>query len=228
MNMRTGFTRTALASMGTLVFTLLLVSACCDGGSISLGRISAFLSGVFEVTFELEIDGSFTSNYDGDPGGWAQIPALDDTRIETDLSATTFSESLVKYDVDLDVIDEPLKILLVQDTSEVFFIQWSGDAYTADKGVCYLGWHEFGAVKIAASHCDDDVGVMYCRMNQGSDGPATCIGCYADEPCVPCDMKESLGKCLPSSSSGSSVDLDVDIDIDIDIDMDVDLDPELG
>ncbi len=233
MNMSTGFTRTALVSMGALVFTLLLAAACCTNGDLRLGRISAFLSGVFEVAFELEIDGYISFDFDDDLGDWAQIPAFDDARIETDLSAAAFSRNnLVKYDVDWDAFDEPLELLLAQDIgsgiSDLLLVQWRGDAYTADKGVCYLGWTEHGEVKLAASHCDDDIGIMYCRMNQWSDGPAVCESCYTGQSCTLCDMKESLGKCLPDDSPGSSVDLDVDIDIDIDIDMDVDLDLEFG
>ncbi len=190
------------------------------------------MSGVFEVAFELHIDSYVSFDFDGDTGGWAQIPALDDARIATDLSAAEFSRSLVGYDVDFDAVDESVKLLLAQDvgsgTPDLLLIHWDGDAYTADKGVCYLGWTEQGRVKIAASHCNDDVGVMYCRMNQGSDGPVICERCYTGEACQICDMNSSLGKCLPSSSSESSVDLDVDIDIDIDIDMDVDLDLEFG
>ncbi len=218
--------------MGTLVFALLLASACCDSGSLRLGRISAFLSGVFEVAFELEIDGYVSFSFDGDTGDWAQIPEFDDTRIVIDLSAAAFSRRQVAYDVDWDAIDESLGLLLAQDIgpsiSDLLFIRWRGDSYTADKGVCYLGWTEHGEVKIAASRCNDDIGVMYCRMNQWSDGPAICESCYTGQSCELCDMEESLGKCLPHDSSGSSVDLDVDVDIDIDIDMDVDLDLEFG
>ncbi len=218
--------------MGTLVFALLLASACCKEGSLRLGRISGFLSGVFEVAFELDIDGYASFSFDGDTGGWARIPAFDDERIVTDLSAAAFSGNQVEHDVDWDASDETLYLVLAQEIGlsipDILFVRWKGDSYTADKGVCYLGWTEHGEVKIAASRCDDDIGVMYCRMNQWSDGPAVCESCYTGQSCELCDMTESLGDCLPDDSSGSSVDIDVDIDIDIDIDMDVDLDPELG
>ena len=222
------FTKTALVSIGTLVFSLLLVSACCDKGSLRLRRISAFLSGVFEVAFELEIDGYASFDFDGDAGDWARIPAFDGARIATDLSAAAFSRQQAGYDVDWDAVDETIRLVLAEnadpDIPDLLLIQWGGDAYTADKGVCYLGWTEQGQVKIAASHCDDDIGVMYCRMSQGSDGPAICEGCYTGQACQLCDMKKSLNDCLPSSSDGSSVDVDVDIDIDIDMDIDLDLD----
>ena len=173
------FTKTALVSIGTLVFSLLLVSACCDKGSLRLRRISAFLSGVFEVAFELEIDGYASFDFDGDAGDWARIPAFDGARIATDLSAAAFSRQQAGYDVDWDAVDETIRLVLAEnadpDIPDLLLIQWGGDAYTADKGVCYLGWTEQGQVKIAASHCDDDIGVMYCRMSGSTAGVAPII-----------------------------------------------------
>jgi len=212
----------------TALLAAVALSACCASGSIGLGRIADFLSGVLEVSLETSSSGYVTYALSGSLGGWADIPSLDEARLELDLSAATWADRFVDYDVDYDAVDEALRLLRAETGAaaggELVFVSWSGDAYTADKGVCYLGWVGEDETVIAASYCGETTGAMYCSMNRGAQGKAECESCDETGDCAACDLTKSLEACLPPEESGASLDIDVDIDIDIDIDMDIDMD----
>jgi hypothetical protein len=210
--------------------TSLVVSACCDHVSIELGRLRGFLSGVFELSVEIQIDGFISSEFSGDVsllGEWAFIPSFDGAEVEADVSGAAFTRAIIEYDVDKDAAKERISVLRAEGgalTLPLDFFIWNGDAWTADKDVCYLGWAEGGEVKIAASYCGETTGVMYCFMPGASEANVLCEACDTDGYCEQCSPKGSLDKCLPNKADGSgSIDLDIDIDIDIDLDMDVDL-----
>jgi hypothetical protein len=219
--------RAALCSVLLALAALLLVSACCDL-SFKLGRVKAFLSGVFELAVEGEISGWAQVEFSGDFGAFAYLPAFDDDAIETDVSTAEFSLAHVDYDVDYDASDEYISGLRAEGAgSPVVFVFWRGDKYTVDKGVCYLGWFEGGDARLAANHCGQDNGAMYCTMPVTNEDATYCERCSGGGACESCDMGQSLSKCLPDKEEGGGADLDIDIDIDIDIDLDLDveLDP---
>jgi hypothetical protein len=203
----------------------LVVWACCNSSSIKLGRMADFLAGVFEVSFEVEVDASFSTSFDGDLAGWADIPSFDEGRVIVDLSAASFTRGQLAYDLDWDVVDEQLELRLARDGLEdVLFIAWRGDQYTSDNKVCYLGWSEAGEATVAAAVCGEQTGAMYCTMPRGGDdGEMHCEACDESGHCLTCDPDGTVKECLPDKASGGSVDLDVDIDVDVDIDADVDL-----
>jgi hypothetical protein len=211
----------------------LVISACCGHISIKLGRLEGFLSGVFELSLEIQIDGFISSEFSGDLsllGEWAWIPSFDGAEVETDVTGAVFTRAIIEYDVDKDASKERISVLRAEGGSvggaPLDFFIWNGDAWTADKDVCYLGWYEGNEAKIAASYCGETTGVMICYMSGTSTTTVFCDACDTDGFCEPCSLKESLDKCLPNKADGGgSIDLDIDIDIDIDLDMDVDLEP---
>lgn len=209
------------------LLAVLLVSACCDNLWIKLGRVKLYLSGVFELAVEGEISGWAEVEFSGDFGAFANLPAFDETEIETDISAAVFSLAHVEYDADYDAADERISGLRAEGLgAPVVFVTWRGDKYTVDKGVCYLGWVEGGEIKLAANHCGQDNGAMYCYQPGASEELTYCERCTAGGVCESCDMGARLKKCLPAEEKGASADLDIDIDIDIDIDLDLDVDLE--
>lgn len=225
-----GAQRSRLAGSWPVAAVALLVTACCISGSIKIGRVSGFMSGVMEVSIGFDAAGSYGTILPGGVGGWADLESFDEARITTDLSAAAFSYKVgEEYDVDLDASAEELIFLRAETSAavggEMVFVAWEGDKWTVDKGVCYLGWMEEGDVKIAASYCGVDLGTMYCTAHQSNDPRPLCETCSADGMCSDCDMGKSLDKCLPPKSVGGSVDLDIDIDMDIDIDVAADDEP---
>jgi hypothetical protein len=208
----------------------LLLSSCCVSGSIGLGRVSGFMEGVLEISADLNLEGFVDHDFAGGAGVWADVGSFDQTRVETDLSAAVFTQANIVHDVDDDVFEERISLLRAVTSAavggEVLFVSWTGDEYTVDKGVCYLGWLEGSEVKLAASYCEVNLGTMYCTANQSSDPRPSCETCDSDGMCIACDMGKSLDACLPPKSIGGSVDLDIDIDIDIDIDVATDDEPQ--
>ena len=163
--------------------------------------------------------------FDGDFASWAEIPAFPVDEIETDLESAAYMGNVApfRFDMDYDAADEGVSLLVALDAALrplVVFASWRGDKYTADKGVCYLGWVEGGTARLAATWCGKGAGVMYCAMPASGEGAPTCELCdSADGACAACSMGGRLDSCLPKESIAGSVDLDVDIDFDLDGDL---------
>lgn len=206
---------------------LLLAWGCCAGVSLKLGRVGDFLSGVVEISGSVSVDAMVSSSFDGDFAGWADIPAFSAEEFDIDLSGAVYFEASHSFDVDYDAAAEDLRLLAADDPDVLgepaIFAAWAGDKYTADAGVCYVGWVGATEVHLAASWCGDDGGVMLCDMPSGAAAGPTCRQCLGGSSCTDCDMGGDMEDCLPPAPSSGSVDLDVDVDIDIDIDIDVDL-----
>jgi hypothetical protein len=203
---------------------------CCDGLSIRLSRVADFLSGVVSVSGEVSAEfsssdpGLATASFDGDFASFADIPAFPADQIETDLSAAAYLGRHAARDVDCDAAEEDMTVLyadVASPAADVVFASWSGDAYTADKGVCYLGWVEGGEARLAASWCGDDSGLMYCSMPTAAAVAApTCELCDSESgACAACDMGGRLFSCLPPKSVSGGIDIDIDIDFDHDGDL---------
>jgi hypothetical protein len=215
--------KTAFRAAVLAAAVLLLAWGCCGNPSIKIGRIADFLNGVISISIELSLSTFATMTFDGDFGAWAAIPEFSTDEITADLSAAAFFHSKMSFDVDYDAADEGIELLGADDAAlsrPLFFASWRGDKYTADSGVCYLGWVDEDEVRLAASWCGEDEGVMYCSMHASGYGVLSCELCEAGSACVTCDMGGELNACLPTKISGS-IDIDVDIDIDIDVDVDV-------
>lgn len=209
----------AIRATVLLAAALLLAWGCCDGLRVKLSRVGDFLQGIIDLSGSVSIEGS--SSFGGDFAAWADIPAFDEGEIEFDLTGAVYFEGSDELDVDYDAADEELALLRAD--GAVIFAAWRGDKYTADKGVCWLGWVEGGEAKLAAAWCGDDAGVMYCGMPTSGQGEPTCDLCESSSgACAACDMDARLSACLPPKPTSGSVDVDVDIDIDIDVDMDLD------
>jgi hypothetical protein len=223
--------RRALALLAVLLAGALTAAACCIDGELKLGRVKAFLTGVFELTIDVEIDGYTTFAFSGEVGDWADIPAFDMAALDVDISGASFYRAFYDYDVDLDAADEAIVALRAENagatgSATVELFTWEGDKYTLDKKVCYVGWSEGGDVYLSAAYCGADTGAMYCRAPGANEDLASCERCDASGSCDPCNMKSDLKECLPAKSSSAGVDLDIDIDVDIDLDVDHDEDAD--
>jgi hypothetical protein len=205
-----------------LAAALFLAWGCCVGATIKLSRVADFLSGVIEISGSASVEVS--SSFDGDFAGWADIPAFSEDELDVDLSGAAYYEGSESFDVDYDAANEQVALLRAvapaAPGAPMIFAAWSGDKYTIDGGVCYVGWVGDAEAHLAASWCGDGGGVMVCSMPIASS-TASCDLCEGSSPCTPCDPGGRLEDCLPAEPTGGSVDLDVDIDIDIDIDIDV-------
>ncbi|MFO8073163.1 MAG: hypothetical protein R6V85_14925 [Polyangia bacterium] len=215
-----------IIAVALLLAAALAASSCCDDLRIRLGRVRDFLSGVYELTVEVDISGFAETSFDGDVAGWARIPRLSLSEIDADLAASSYSSAQASFDVDWDASSEKIEMLAVEEAYGVgarplILMKWKGDRFTVDKGVCYLSWVEGSRIELAAAYCGESTGAMYCEMSEGYPENASCVGCDADGQCVPCKMDKRLGACLPPEEKSGSVDIDVDIDIDIDLDVDV-------
>jgi hypothetical protein len=210
----------------------LATSACCRDLSLGLGRVRDFLSGVLDLSLTVDAGVFVSSSFSGSFDAWADIPLFDSGEISTDLSAATWAEALIEVDIDLDGLAEDARLLLPEGVAtggnRLVFVSWRGDAYTVDKGVCYLGWVEGGRVELAASRCGEDLGVMRCSMPTAGGGALSCRLCPASGSCAACDTGGDLDDCLPEKEGGGSIDIDVDIDADIDADIDFDRDADRG
>jgi len=212
---------------GVTLAVAVAVVACCTM-EFKLGRVRAFMSGVFEVAVEMQIEGWISVDFSGDLGAFANLPAFDDGEVVTDIASDQFSLAHVEDDIDDDASDEQLSVLRATGAgAPVTFVFWRGDAYTVDKGVCYLGWAEGGEVKLAANWCKQENGAMYCHMPGADEQLAYCERCKADGSCEACSMQMGLEECLPKKKDSGGLDLDIDIDIDIDIDWDLDVEPSV-
>ena len=211
-----------------LLAVLLTAAACCVSGSIKLRRVRDFMAGVLDVTIQLDASATASYDFDGDLGGFADIPAFFDAEVEAELGADGFAAGFVEADVDFDAFEEELRLLVAEGVYSggrpLVFTSWRGESYTADKGVCYLGWCEQGEVHLAANHCGQSNGYMRCSMPEDDELLARCETCSSPGQCAECDLSKTLSKCLPEKEGGGSIDIDVDIDIDIDADIDLDLD----
>ena len=203
---------------------LCLAWGCCVGATIKLSRIADFLSGIVEISGSASVEVS--SSFDGDFAGWADIPAFSVEELDVDLSGAAYYEGSTSFDVDYDAAKEQVALLKAVDDAALgapmIFAAWSGDKYTIDGGVCYVGWVGDAEAHLAASWCGDGGGVMICSMSTVGAGALSCDLCEGSSACTPCSMNGRLEDCLPPEPTGGSIDLDVDIDIDIDIDIDVD------
>jgi hypothetical protein len=204
----------------------LALAACCRDLSLGLGRVRDFLAGVLDLSLTVDAEAFGSTGFEGDFDGWSDIPLFDSGEIATDLSGAAWGEALLDVDLDLDGVAEGTRLLLPDGVStsgnRLVFVSWRGDAYTVDKGVCWLGWAEGGSVKLAAARCGQPTGVMYCSMPAAEGGTVSCELCPASGSCAACDMDGDLDECLPEEEGGGSIDIDVDIDADIDLDMDAD------
>jgi hypothetical protein len=224
INKRATRTRRIASCAAALAAALLLAWGCCVGATIKIGRIGDFLNGVIAVSAEVSIDAFTSFSFDGDFAAWADIPAFAVDAIEADLSTAVYTSGEASLDIDYDAADEGLALLAADDpalSEPMLFAAWSGDKYTMDEDVCYLGWLDANSVHIAAGRCGDGTGVMYCWRPDNGMGDPYCELCESGG-CAPCDMTGDLDDCLPPAPSSGSIDLDVDVDIDIDIDIDVD------
>jgi hypothetical protein len=212
--------------------TSILAGSCCDGLSIRLSRIFDFLSGVGEISAEVSASdtGFETVSFNGDFATWSNIPAFPADEIGVDLTSATYLGGSAKHDVDFDASRENVTLLVPVDAALApltVFASWHGDKYTADKGVCYLGWVDGTEIRLAATWCGDDSGLMYCAMPDTKAGTPWCELCDAEDgTCAPCPMSGRLDSCLPPKSASGSIDIDIDIDIDFDHDPDVWIDAD--
>ena len=225
--------RAAVFALTTAAFA----AGCCDGLSIRLSRMVDFLSGVVGISGSVSADVAASDSafasvvFSGDFAGFADIPAFPSDEVETDLSGATWLGGGVAFDMDYDASDEDVTVLFADVPSpgaDVVFSSWRGDAYTADKGVCYLGWAESGEARLAATWCGEESGLMFCSMPAGVAGAApSCERCDAQTgSCTACDMSDRLKSCLPKKSASGSVDIDIDIDIDFDHDGELSVDSD--
>ena len=129
--------------MAALVAAVMGVSGCCDSVPLKLSRMSDFLSGVWEIGVEVELDSLVTFHFSGDLGGWSDIPALSMDAIGPDISLATYETQELLYDMDFDGKKESVRLLVARGSSvpggQVIFASWKGDAFTLDKSYCYLG-----------------------------------------------------------------------------------------
>lgn len=217
----------AIRAAVLLAAALATTWGCCDDPRINLSRIGDFLNGVLDLSLDLSIDELVSFSFDGDFAGWAGIPAFSTDEIEVDLTAAAYFEGDASFDIDLDALKEDVRLIAADVTGSavpVLFATWRGDKYTADKGVCYLGWVDETRLVLAATWCGDDSGVMYCWRPDNGMGDPSCELCETSTGgCTGCAMNERLTACLPPKPASIDVDVDIDIDIDIDIDMDMDV-----
>jgi hypothetical protein len=210
----------------------LALAACCRDLSLGLWRVRDFLSGVLELSLTVEVEAFVPTGFSGDFDDWSDIPLFDSGEISTELSGAAWGEAWLGFDLDLDGLDEDARLLLAggvpSSGNSPVFVSWRGDAYTVDRGVCWLGWVEGGSVKLAAARCGQPTGVMVCSMPAGNEDLARCELCPASGACATCDMEGDLDECLPEKEAGGGVDLDIDVDIDVDIDLDMDADRSAG
>jgi hypothetical protein len=214
----------AIRAAVLLAAALLLAWGCCDGARIKLSRIADFLSGVVEISIDLSMDEFVSASFDGNFAAWAEIPAFSVDEIETDLTAALYATGSASFDMDNDAAAESVVVLAADDDSTfvapIFFASWRGDKYTADKGVCYLGWVDETQVRIAATWCGDATGVMYCTTSKSGQGAPECDLCEASSgACAACDLDGRMTSCLPPKPLSGSIDIDVDIDLDVDFDV---------
>lgn len=211
-----------------------LAWGCCDGLSIRLSRMADFLGGVIDVSAEVSADvsgaGLVGVAFDGDFAGFADIPAFPAGEIAADLSGAAWSGGGGSFDMDYDAAREDVALLAAQGgalASPLVFASWRGDRYTADKGVCWLGWVEGAEARLAASWCGDETGLMYCEMPTVEGATPACELCDAETGgCAACDMGGRLKSCLPEKSVSGSIDIDIDIDFDHDQDVEADADTD--
>ncbi len=210
----------------------LALAACCRDLSLGMGRVRDFLSGVLDISLSVDVDVFVSSSFSGGFDAWADIPLFDSGEVATDLSAATWGEALLDFDLDLDGAAEDTRLLLPDGVptsgSRLVFVSWRGDSYTVDKGVCYLGWAEGGRVKLVAARCGEATGLMVCSMPATGGDTVSCELCPASGSCELCDMGGDLDDCLPEKKVGGSIDIDVDIDVDIDLDIDLDANRSAG
>jgi hypothetical protein len=208
----------------------LLAWGCCDGLSLRLSRMADFLFGVIELSAEVSASGLASVTFSGDFAGFADIPAFPADEVDLDLTGAAYVGGSAKRDVDYDAAKEKVTLLVAQGgalAAPAVFAKWHGDRYTADKGVCYLGWVDGPLVRLAATWCGDESGLMYCEMPSNETGAPSCELCDAETgSCAACDMGDREKACLPPKSVSGGIDIDIDIDFDHDQDVALDTDPD--
>ena len=207
-----------------------LAWGCCDGLSLRLSRMADFLSGVIDLSAAVSVSGLASATFNGDFATWADVPAFPAGEIDLDLTGAAWVGGSEKRDMDYDAAKEKVTLLAAQGgalAAPAVFATWRGDRYTADKGVCYLGWVDGALVRLAAAWCGDESGLMYCEMPSSGTGAPSCELCDAETgACNACDMHDREKSCLPPKSVSGGIDIDIDIDFDHDQDVMLDTDPD--